>query len=79
LTPRTHVDTFSGIGGFALAAGWCGLTTIQFCEINPFCRQVLSKHWPDVPIHDDITTFLTGKEVPTGILGDVFLLTGGFP
>ena len=37
----THVDLFSGIGGFALAAGWAGFRTVVFCEIEPFCQEVL--------------------------------------
>lgn len=68
----THLDLFSGIGGFALAARWAGLQTIQFVEIDPFCQKVLKKHWPEVPIHDDVTTFRWDGERP-------FLLTGGFP
>lgn len=51
------MDLFSGIGGFALAARWNGLRTVQFVEIDPFCRRVLAKHWPGVPIHDDIKTY----------------------
>ncbi len=69
-----HLDLFSGIGGFALAASWAGYTTIQFVEIDPFCQRVLARHWPGVPIHDDITTFDA-----TGLNGTVDLLTGGFP
>jgi DNA (cytosine-5)-methyltransferase 1 len=53
----THVDLFSGIGGFALAARWNGIETIQFVEIDPFCRKVLQKNFPGVNIHDDIKTF----------------------
>ena len=52
-----HVDLFSGIGGFALAARWAGIETVQFVEIDPFCRKVLQKNFPGVPIHDDIKTF----------------------
>jgi len=70
---RTHIDLFSGIGGFALAARWAGLETIAFCENDPYCKKVLRKHWPDVPIHDDIT-----KLDGTGFR-DIFLITGGFP
>ena len=41
---RTHLDLFSGIGGFALAAKWAGFETVGFCEIDPACRRVLEKH-----------------------------------
>ena len=42
----THLDLFSGIGGFALAAQWVGWETIGFCEIDPYASEVLKKHWP---------------------------------
>jgi len=44
-------------GGFALAARWAGIKTVQFVEIDPFCQNVLQKNFPGVPIHDDIKTF----------------------
>jgi len=69
----THIDLFSGIGGFALAAKWAGFETKLFCEIDPFCQKVLKKHWPDVPIVEDIKK-LDGTKY-TGAT----LLTGGFP
>lgn len=59
---KTHLDLCSGIGGFALAAGWNGYTTIGFCEIDPFCTKVLQHHFPGVPIHDDLKT-LSGDDV----------------
>jgi len=68
-----HVDLFSGIGGFALAARWAGLETIQFVELDPYCQRVLKKNFPDVPIHDDVKT-LDGTQFK-----DIFLITGGFP
>ena len=71
---NTHLDLFSGIGGFALAAKWAGYETIQFVEIDPFCHKVLKKHWPDVPIHSDIKTFDVTK-----YNGSIDLITGGFP
>jgi DNA (cytosine-5)-methyltransferase 1 len=69
----THLDLFSGIGGFALAAGWAGFETVGFCDNEPYAQAVLKKHWPNVPIHGDIKT-LDG----TTYRG-VTLLTGGFP
>lgn len=64
---------FSGIGGFALAAQRVGWETVGFCEIEPYCQKVLKKHWPDVPIYDDIRT-LTSEQI-----GSVDIITGGFP
>jgi DNA (cytosine-5)-methyltransferase 1 len=74
----THIDLFSGIGGFALAAGWAGFTTRLFCEIDPFCRRVLAKHWPSVPIVEDVRD-VTAESVRRMGVGRVDLLTGGFP
>jgi len=68
----THLDLFSGIGGFALAAKWNGIETVQFVEIDKRCSDFLSKAWPGVAIHDDVRTFhYSGRPV--------FLLTGGVP
>ena len=69
----SHVDLFSGIGGFALAASWCGIDTVQFVEIDERCRAFLAKRWPGVPIHDDIRTFDGTQH------RGAFLLTGGVP
>jgi DNA (cytosine-5)-methyltransferase 1 len=48
------LDLFSGIGGFSLGLERAGMRTVAFCEIDPYCRKVLAKHWPDVPIFGDI-------------------------
>lgn len=50
-----HLDLFSGIGGFALAASrvWPEHSP-TFCEIDPYCRALLRKHWPQAVIHEDI-------------------------
>ncbi len=38
---KTHIDLFSGVGGFALAAQWAGFRTEVFCEKDEFCQEVL--------------------------------------
>jgi len=68
-----HLDLFSGIGGFALAARWVGWETVGFCEIDPYCQKVLRKHWPDVPIYEDV------KKLDGRTVGHVDIITGGFP
>lgn len=78
LTPL-HCNTllygslFSGIGGFDLGFDRAGMRCAWQVELDPYCRKVLTKHWPDVPKHDDIRTFDAGKyERPD-------VLCGGFP
>ena len=73
LLRRKHLDLFSGIGGFALAARWAGIETIGFCEIDKYAQKVLQKNFPGVPIYEDVTK-LNGSEFK-----DIYLLTGGFP
>ena len=63
-----HLDLFSWIGGFALAASWVWdeqHEIVSFCEIEKFPQKVLKKHWPDVPIHDDIKTMKGDKHERT--------------
>ena len=48
------LDLFSGIGGFSLGLERAGMETVAFVEIDEYCRKVLRKHWPEVPIYDDI-------------------------
>jgi len=51
-----HLDLFSGIGGFKLAAEWAGFETVAFCELNDWCDEnVLSKNWHDIPNLKDVT------------------------
>ena len=68
-----HLDLFSGIGGFAIAAGWAGYSTRVFCEQDEYCTKVLNRHWPGVPVIRDIREF-DGTQ-----WRGADLLTGGFP
>ena len=48
---------FSGVGGIerGLEMGIEGSKTIWQVEQDLFCQKVLAKHWPDVPVHKNLT------------------------
>ena len=71
------VSLFAGIGGGDLGCEMAGWQCVYQCEIDPFCRAVLAKHWPDVPRHDDVRT-LTGGMIRDAV-GEVDAIVGGFP
>ena len=71
------LDLFSGIGGFSLGLERAGMETIAFCEIEPYCQKVLKKHWPDVPIYEDVRNVTRERLNADGIFPDI--ITGGFP
>ena len=72
------LDLFSGIGGFSLGLERTGgFETVAFCEIDPFCRKVLAKHWPTVRQYEDVRTLTADTLARDGIGVDV--ITGGFP
>lgn len=70
------LDLFSGIGGFSLGLERAGMETVGFCENDKKARLVLKKHWPEVPIYEDV------KELNYERLKRLFpieLICGGFP
>jgi len=71
------LDLFSGIGGFSLGLERAGMQTVAFCEPNKFCQAVLHKHWPDVPIYEDVRDLSATRLANDGIQFDV--ICGGFP
>jgi DNA (cytosine-5)-methyltransferase 1 len=72
------LDLFSGIGGFSLGLERAGMTTVAFCEIEPYPRKVLAKHWPNVPIYEDVRDVSKQRLDADGIR-DIDVITGGFP
>ena len=72
LDPISSIDMrvssfFAGIGGFDLGFERAGMNVVFQCEIDPFCQQILKRHWPKIPLHDDITT-LKPTAIPTSEL-----------
>lgn len=72
------LDLFSGIGGFSLGLEAAGMETSAFCEYDENARNVLSKHWPDVPIFNDVKTLNKELLNERGI-SDIGLICGGYP
>ena len=70
----THLDLFSGIGGFALAANAAGFRTVGFSEVEPYACRVLAERWPGVPNAGDVRIRANFAR-----FRGVTVLTGGFP
>lgn len=72
------LDLFSGTGNFSLGLERSGaFQTSAFCEIEPYCRRVLKKHWPNVPIYGDVT--LLNKNILERDEISIDAIAGGFP
>ena len=71
------LDLFSGIGAFSLGLERAGMRTTAFCEIDPYCRRVLAKHWPGVPQYHDVRELTADRLHADGIWPE--FLCGGFP
>lgn len=68
------LSLFSGIGGLDLAAEAAGIEIAAMCEIEPFCRTILAKRWPGVPVIEDVRT-IRGEDYA----GTIDVVFGGFP
>jgi DNA (cytosine-5)-methyltransferase 1 len=64
---------FAGIGGIDLGFERAGFKTVWQVEIDPYCRKVLQRHFPDAERFEDV------KEVGKHNLKPVDVIAGGFP
>jgi DNA (cytosine-5)-methyltransferase 1 len=72
------LDLFSGIGGFSLGLERAGdFETVAFCEIEKYPQKVLAKHWPGVPIYEDVRELTAERLRADGIVPTV--ICAGFP
>lgn len=73
----TVLELFAGIGGLSLGLERAGFRVVGQVELDPFCRKVLARHWPEVPRHDDVRTapaWWASRPRPR-----VDVVAGGFP
>lgn len=84
----THGSLFAGIGGFDLGFQRAGIKTVWQVEIDPFCRKVLEKNFPDAERLTDIRECCPWKLWSNGRCFEcgrrewvrwVDVVTGGFP
>lgn len=77
MNPPAVLELFAGIGGLSLGLERAGFRVVGQVEIDPFCRSILARHWPEVPCHDDARTaadwWRSHPRPP------VDLVAGGFP
>ncbi len=65
---------FSGIGGLELGLERAGLGPVAWqVEIDPYCRAVLARHWPNAVRYPDV------QRVGAATLSPVDVICGGFP
>jgi DNA (cytosine-5)-methyltransferase 1 len=66
---------FAGIGGFELGFERAiqKAETLWQVEQNKYCQQVLSKHWPNAKIYNDV------RDIKKGNVEPIDILLGGFP
>lgn len=72
------LSLFSGIGGFDIGLERAGMQTVAFCEFDPYCQAVLKRHWPEVPIYDDVRT-LSADTLRRDGVWPIDVIAGGFP
>lgn len=76
--PLNLLSLFAGIGGTDLGLENSGaFRTVATCEIEPYCRRVLAKHWPEARHYEDVRELTADRLAADGIA--VGAISGGFP
>jgi DNA (cytosine-5)-methyltransferase 1 len=69
-----YVELFAGAGGLSMGLEAAGMVPVAHAEIEPHARAVLRHHWPDTPLHGDVT-----QVDWTQYAGQVDLVAAGSP
>jgi DNA (cytosine-5)-methyltransferase 1 len=73
ISKYTVASFFAGIGGFDLGFERGGFETVFQCEIDSYCSNILSHHWPHVKRETDI------KEIQVDDVPTAEVWCAGFP
>ncbi|WP_369699957.1 DNA cytosine methyltransferase [Alicyclobacillus sendaiensis] len=73
------VSLCSGVGCIDLAASWYGIQTVLFCEIDPYCQQVLAKRFSGIPLIPDIRDVTAERVREVTGLERIDIVCGGWP
>ena len=77
--PLTAVSLFAGIGGLDLACQRAGIGVRAAVEIDPGCRGVLARHFPETALFEDVTE-VTGDQLrATGFVPRRGVVCAGWP
>ena len=69
-----YVELFAGAGGLSMGLEAAGMVPVAHAEIESHARAVLRHHWPDTPLHGDVT-----QVDWTQYAGQVGMVAGGSP
>ncbi|MGE3705683.1 MAG: DNA cytosine methyltransferase [Vicinamibacterales bacterium] len=71
-------SVFTGIGGLDLGLERAGMAIRWQIEIDPFCREVLARHWPGVPCYPRADLY-SRRAIEAMRFATVDLICGGYP
>ncbi len=78
-TRPTHIDLFSGIGGFSLALQREGFRTIGHSEVEPFPCAVYHHHFQESKCYGDIRHITKDRIFQQSNIAKIGVITAGFP
>lgn len=79
MSDLTAVSLFAGIGGIDLALKRAGVNIVAAVEIDPACRSVLARHFPQAILFDDVRTVTSDQLRAAGFVPGRGILAGGWP
>jgi DNA (cytosine-5)-methyltransferase 1 len=75
----TAVSLFAGVGGIDLAMESAGVRVVAAVEIDPACRGVLARHFPDTKLFEDVTEVTGDQLIAAGFVPGRGVLAAGWP